>query len=581
MYLRVISLLAPIFLGIDCNSQPPAAGEGQLRPSGQLGQSFSWIPVDPSKKTFLLGQVTRDGKLILTPNEAFFPKLGLVAAGQGNVPDIDNLNGGQSFSSIEKWDAGDVAQWGLHFKSPGNIRIRVWMSAAKSGATFSISLNDQKQTFDVDGTGQVAMVTDTEFTLTRSGLTQLNLICEASAPGLALHRIEVSGAAAIEAAVVRKRWRPAAAHTRFSSSKTDEDVRMWVMEMDALPGELDFYSPITTPFGYYGPTWRADGSVNSSFNFSLWSYRRGAPEPPVKELSHLLAVGDPHAEFGGFGHEGTGVKVRSWEPLQGQQGQRQVLALRVQPGEIYDTYYSYFYAAKEKRWRLFGIGNKFNQGKPVRSLWVGSFVEVPGRPHVQRSGSVPRVMRYRGWIMTESGKWFPLDQMSNGNVNHATQLTHTDRGIMDEWFYLKTGGWLFRKPDRSPMTTQTDPTNRAAVDYLSDNDIAFLSSVPSEIVVTEVQRDGDRADVRFQVAGVARDAQVTAFWGTGDSLTLAERWENRRSFDRVDEGANSLEINGVPRDAPIFIRLLLTNSEGKYWTAKTATAMATTTGTPD
>jgi hypothetical protein len=69
------------------------------------------------------------------------------------------------------------------------------------------------------------------------------------------------------------------------------------------PGDLGFYAPITTPFGYYGPTWLADGTVNAGFNFSLWSYGRGQEEPPIEQLSHLLAIGNRDATFGGFGHE--------------------------------------------------------------------------------------------------------------------------------------------------------------------------------------------------------------------------------------------------------------------------------------
>ena len=43
-----------------------------------------------------------------------------------------------------------------------------------------------------------------------------------------------------------------------------------------MPCQLsrDVYSPMTTPFGYYGPTWQANGIVNSSMNFSLWSFRQ-------------------------------------------------------------------------------------------------------------------------------------------------------------------------------------------------------------------------------------------------------------------------------------------------------------------
>ena len=69
---------------------------------GQLGVPITWIDVPGSNDLFYMAQKTRDGRLCLTPNEAFFPKLGLTAAGNGTVTDIDNLNGGKSFATIEK-----------------------------------------------------------------------------------------------------------------------------------------------------------------------------------------------------------------------------------------------------------------------------------------------------------------------------------------------------------------------------------------------------------------------------------------------------------------------------------------------
>jgi len=185
------------------------------------------------------------------------------------------------------------------------------------------------------------------------------------------------------------------------------------MEMDAMPGELPFYSPITTPFGYYGPTWQANGKVNSSFNFSLWSFGRGKKAPPIEQLSHLLAAGDPKADLGGFSHEGTGVKIRNWEPLAGRQGQSQALALRVEPGTPYDTYYSYFYASDEKRWRLFGVGNRYNDGKPLKSLWVARFLAAPRRTDVHGTGVDRRTMRTRGCRMNTNGKWHPRSRKAS------------------------------------------------------------------------------------------------------------------------------------------------------------------------
>lgn len=342
------------------------------------------------------------------------------------------------------------------------------------------------------------------------------------------------------------------------------------MEMDAVPGTLNFYSPITTPFGYYGPTWNADGTVNTGFNFSLWSFGRNEKAPPLEQLSHLIAIGNPEATFGGFDHEGTGVKVRDWEPLAGRQGQRQALALRVDPGEIYDTYYSYFYAANEDRWRFFGAGKKYNNSKPLDSLWVGSFVEVPGPPPVQRTGPYKRTMRYRGWVMDGGGSWYPLDRMQNGNIDKGTGFTHTDRGVTEDgWFYLTTGGWYFLDPPNGGNDLELPRQERPDVPFLDSDDLAYLKTTPSEIRTTRVERAGNKARVTFEIHNAGSDPQATLYWGTEEALTFAGRWQNHKSIEAIREGTNQHIIEGISAAAPLYIRLFLKNSEGQFWSFDT------------
>lgn len=539
--------------------------------SGQLGVSVSWIEVTDKSDQYYMAQVTRDARLFLTPNEAFFPSSGLTAMGKGLVPDTDNLNGGKSFATIGGWDKDDTAEWGLFIKKPGEIEIRVWMTSATADGRFTLRMGNSKSSFSsIQAPEKPVLVTTARFRATKPGQHLLQLVCDQPAGDAALHWIEVSGKAAEQGAVLRKRWRPAAAHTKFSSSRSTGDIRLWVMEMDAVPSTLGFYSPITTPFGYYGPTWRPDGTVNTSFNFSLWSYGRGQNEPSIEQLSHLLAVGHPDASFGGFGHEGTGVKIRNWEPLTDRQGQRQVLALRVEPGEIYDTYYSYFYASDEQRWRMFGVGNKYNNRKPLKSLWVGSFVEVPGPPHIQRSGPYPRVMRYRGWVMEHSGTWHQIDQMTNGNTDRATGLTHTDRGVTDDgWFYLQTGGWNFRKSRTEEFIELPYDQENPIAEYLTPEHIAALKTVPSEVTTLTAKRAGTQLRGSYRVRNPAQSPQVTLYWGTKEGLTFADRWEKSVQLGVPQEGENPFVIDNLSSDKAVYARLLLKNSEGKFWSPDT------------
>ncbi|MEO1990731.1 MAG: DUF3472 domain-containing protein, partial [Pirellulales bacterium] len=366
---------------------PALHGDDAPVPSaGQLGNPIMLEPVDTRQSLYVKLQKTDDATLVLTPNESFFPHLGLVASGEGHTADIQNLNSGKSFACIEKWDDGDAAEWIWHAARPGQTHVRLWMSAPHKGGRFSVTAGDHHESFSIQPSASPQPVHSFSFQTKTAGLQRLRLTCDTAPTNTRLYRIVLSGNSMEEAGVLRKRWRPAAAHTRFSSSCATQPIRMWVMEMDAVPGELGFYAPMTTPFGYYGPTWNADGTVNAGFNFSLWSYGRNQPPPPIQQLSHLLAIGNRDAVFGGFGHEGTGVKIRKWDPLTGHQGQRQVFALRVVSSDMYDTFYSYFYLEDDHQWKLFGVGNKYNKGKPLESLWVGSFVEVPGPPHIQRTG---------------------------------------------------------------------------------------------------------------------------------------------------------------------------------------------------
>jgi len=455
--------------------------------------------------------------------------------------------------------------------SKGPVKLRLWTSGSES-AEFKVRVGGSERVCSVTAGEIPHPAASLEFSMEQTGPLSVELVC--AVPGAVdtrVHWIELAGEALRGGGVLRKRWRPAAAHVKFFNQAQPDAVRLWVMEMDGVPGELGFYSPITTPFGYYGPTWKADGTVNTGFNFSLWSYGRQQAEPPIEQLSHLTAIGSRTAGFGHFGHEGTGVKIRDWEPLAGRQGQRQTIALRVSPGKVYDTYYSYFYAADQQRWRLFGVGNKAHGGKLFKSLWVGSFVEVSGPPPRQRTGIYERTMRYRGWVMDDAGRWYPLDRMSNGNIDRASGRTHTARGVTDDgWMYLRTGGWKFYNAPAGPEIA-VPATSRAAVPYLGDDDVAFLTSVPSSIEVTAAHLVEDRVQIRFEVRNLGAQPEVVAYWGAEEGLTFAERWSKHAVTNRVREGANEWWVPVEEFAKPLKLRLLLRHDDGQFWDPETVT----------
>jgi hypothetical protein len=529
----------------------------------QQGAPIEWIEAPQlGENRYYMAQRSPDSILLLTPNESFFPRLGLRAEGEGEFPVVDDaLNKGENFKVITGWDAGDVAEWGLWIEKTGILNVQIDMEGSKG--SYVLSLSGQEQNL---------LGKTLSFKVGKPGLHVLRLICEEETGKGQLHSIEVSGPAMRNAAVLRKRWRPSAAHTRFSSSSDPKGVRLVIMEMDAKPGSLDFYAPITTPFGYYGPTWKADGLVNTGFNFSLWSYGRGVAEPPVEKLSHLVAIGDPEARFSGFGHEGTGVKIRGWEPLKGRQGQRQAFAIRMEPGDPYTTYTTYFFANDEARWRLFGVGKTYNKRKPKSTLGIGSFVEVPGAAKAQRTGVYERRMRYRGWVVDGAGKLHPFDRMGDGDIDKKTGMTQTDRGVNEDgWFYLQTGGWAFEKKEgREDVVLPRKNIHR--VGYLDATDLKFLQTVPCGIVGISMKQTADGTEVSFNIRNLGGKPEVKVFWGGEEGLTFQDRWENSTTVQNPREGSNTTVLKSASREKPLFVRLFLKNHEGQFWSLETLKA---------
>jgi len=271
-----------------------------------------------------------------------------------------------------------------------------------------------------------------------------------------MESVELSGSAIAGAQVLRARWRPAAIHAGFKSSTLGAaSSRLWVIEVRPIFGKKDFYAPITTPFGYFGSTFNEDGT-SGGINFSRWSFQRGEVEPPVPQLSHLLAVGSPQASFGHFDHEGTGVKLRDWNPYEGQRIINTVLALKVEPGSPYDTYTGWFLDMQTMQWRLYASGRKWSEKRSVESLLPGCFVEVPGPPHLERTGHIIRAADFRGWCRDEQGKWHALDIMNGSKADASREQTNCLWTLSDDgWFRMAMGGMMhFRYPEGVDVTVK-------------------------------------------------------------------------------------------------------------------------------
>ncbi len=514
-------------------------------------------------------QRTRRTQLRLTPNTCFFDGKGLSAQGKGKQNQAaPKLNGSKSFRSIKGFKAQDSApansvSWYLHIEATGTATLTL---NASDPTAFGWKCAEQEGSFS----------TNQKLKFTEPGIYRLHLFSSKTSSA-SVEAIDIRGSAMKNAGVVRTRWRPSAAHTRFTTSGTETPIQLWVMEMDGVPGDASFYAPMTTPFGYFGSSWTKDGRP-TGLNFSIWSYSRNAKEPPVERLSHLIAIGNPNASFGHFGHEGTGVKVRDWNPFTNWQGQRCVYALRLVPGNPYDTYYGYYFDEKTETWRLFAAGRKYQAGQSGKkrskrrlkrgaskaSLTVGSFVEVPGPPQRQRTGHIVRSMRYRGFMRDTSGQWHAVDQMKGEGKPGALQNRHRQL-TEDGRFEMSMGG--VRQEGANPSLHLEKPTAQNNLPWMKPEALNVLLSSPTTVEASHLTFADGKASLDLKVLGAAQDAHATIYYGSEEGLTIAKRWAHSHKVKSIHEG--SQRITWPAQVAPTNARVLVENTKGRFWSDTT------------
>lgn len=386
-----------------------------------------------------------------------------------------------NFAYLGRWEqTGRTIRWHVWIAKPGKVRLNVHMevAGAAAGSQLEVAFAGQSRTVITVAAGPTAAQPwDLVFDVAKPGehtfAVSAMKIAGTNKSGVGeLHTVDVYGPAIEGAQLLRARWRPAAVHGGYTCSKLKAS-RMWVMATRSVCGFYS-YSPITTPFGYYGTAFNADRRSNDGFNFSMWASGRKGTVPPLERMPHLLAAGSPNAEFGGFGHEGSGVKIRGpWVPMPDRPEVR-VQALRVEPDGKYNTFYGYFWDHPSRRWKLYAVGRRWSRGKPLPHLWLGSFCEVPGPPHVQRTGDLVREVRRHGWHLGDDGKWYAMDKFRCRGRGIANKFWHiTSEGE----FAMGTGGmrhYKFTKPPEStaPVTLP---------EYLEPEATVQLYRLPAEL----------------------------------------------------------------------------------------------------
>lgn len=565
---------------------------------GQLENSPKAVPggTDEEGRDYsYLGQVEKEGKLILTASNGFFTKGVCQAKGESDMPKVgDEKLIVPNYEYLDWKAAKGTLRWHFLLKKPGTVRFNVHLVTDGSAGDVTVNFAGETKVVKPSKSDEgKSQPWDLAFEVKEPGEYMLSL-GRASAGGGSvgqLYNIEAFGSAIGGAHLLRVRWRPAAAHGGYDTAKVPNSKLLVFTTRSMEP--ISSYSPITTPFGYYGTTFDGDRRSGGGFNFSMWGKEGAASD--LKMMPHLLGVGSPEGEFSGFGHEGSGVKPRGWEPMP-DRPELVVQALRLVPGDEYDSYYGYYFDHPTNAWKFYGAGKKWHGGKSNQHLKLGSFCEVPGPPQVERTGDVYREVRRRGWSY-DDGKWVPLETYSPGGAGSSG-----DEPVNKSWYTSTEGEYAMGCGGIRLYSHNDSLVKPGGIDeppyFLTSASLENVFRMPVEYRAIQAGEVGsDRARIEMDVVSLSTLKKGAVYFGTKNALTFAPRelhgteknsslsqevngqsWEDVMELSSVQQGLNSVEIVGLKPNTTYFYRVLMTDEVSQVWNEETLSFETTSSG---
>ncbi|MEN8783490.1 MAG: fibronectin type III domain-containing protein [Akkermansiaceae bacterium] len=542
----------------------------------------------PGAEEGMFHQVQRgeDGKLVLNATNGFFDKGRVRATGQRAGDDDWKEFIKVSFSELEFLPGKESAsaKWYLWSESEGKVTLRIapgkGFGEMSKGESWSVGVRGLEREFYRQFDGRVG---EQAITIPLVKGRQVVVIeregKEVKATGI--KSLTLSGDHVKDLALLRARWRPAAIHTRYHAKGCPEPVA-WIFESRSS-SRGSSYSPMTTNFGYFGAIFGADQRAAGGVNFSMWALsQKGAKGklPPLEQMPHLLATGNPEAEFSGFGHEGSGVKIRNWTPY-AHQPKSVIQALRVEENGMYHTYYGYLFDDVKQQWVLYATGNKVPRKNTRATVRASSFCEVPGPPQVERTGDIERVLDRRGWFVDEAGKIFQADRMTT----KAKFQNHGIETSADHWFRMTTGGVAFRE---TPGEVTLNHRHEIPV-YLQPEVLKGIYRLPAEIVGSQlIEAAPESATVSYEIEEPGTKARGMVWYGQVNAMTFTPRklhgtergrvsedlfakdrlWAASSKAQELAKGENRFHLKNLKPGTKYFYRLLVKNEEGKCWAEK-------------
>ncbi len=490
---------------------------------------------------------------------------------------------------------GSAVVWGIDFANAGAIQVTPQMIVQQTGSNTNLNVelvsvtpeNEREIIANAElSTGSASQSTAPQQSVTidvpAAGFYELKLRAPKNDKPTVVGTVtglELAGDAIPEARVMTIRSpRAGAVHCHFGSSKKPSDVQLAVIEVRiATSDQPGQYFPVTTPFGYFGSTWKNDVQRFGGVNFSVWSPTESAKAGDIPNLSRLLAYRED-AVYTVFGHEGIGVKPIGENPWdQMKPIDHQVLAVRSEAGTDFDTYTSYFANFDTGNWELFASAQKKAEPKKPTSLGVGHFMEVlyPS-PHMRRESQV------RGWLRTTKGDWLQIDQISHQKYQAAKDMSHRRWGVTEDgWFYISTGGWY--PNDAMPETIELPKKfllkEKDRPKFLTGEFEKSLLELPIQFSKIESNKiKSDSAVIEFDVAPNDFSGSCVVYYGSADRATFpqdinnrnypyVEKWKWDRLVDvaKVKGGKNTVQLKDLESGKEYWFRLLIKGNGYQVW----------------
>ena len=104
---------------------------------------------------------------------------------------------------------------------------------------------------------------------------------------------------------------------------------------------------------------------------------------------------------------------------------------------------------------------------------------------------------------------------------------------------------------------------------LATKALKALHGLPVSLGPLHATRSGSTIQLRYKVQGLGAQGSATLYFGKQEGLTFAERWDASRPLPPPTEGTNQVQFEARASNTPLFMRLLLTDEKGQFWTEET------------